>query len=217
MTIPTKAYEKIDFLLENGLDRYYHDEEYYFSDLENDLAELNVEAYAGTRRMAFVFEDFDYAIKTYLPRASRDGCKDFDNECIFYEMACDEGLEDFFAKIELFCYKGDVYAIQPKVRVAGWEINAMCSSYYEGLATEYSDEYYEWMSTADLDDLDINEVLEGVYGSQISTPRLWRLIDFFDKTGINDLHGGNFGFLPNGDLVLIDYVDYTLFEERYVN
>lgn len=217
MTIPAKAYEKIDFLLENGLDRYYNDEEYYFSDLESDLDDLCVEVSAGTRRMAFIFEDFDYAIKTYLPRASADGCKDFDNECEFYAMACDEELEEFFAKVELFWYKGVLYALQPKVRVAGWEINAMCASYYEGLAQEYSDEYYEWMSTADLDELDINEVLEGVYGPDISTPRLWRLIDFFEKTGINDLHGNNFGFLPNGDLVLIDYVDYTLYDSMYVN
>lgn len=217
MTIPVKAYEKIDFLLENGLDRYYNDDKYYFSDFKCDLTELNVEAFAGTRRMAFIFEDFDYAIKTYLPRARRDGCKDFDNECTYYEMACDEGLEDFFAKVEIFWYKGVLYALQPKVRVASWEVNAMCASYYEGLAVEYDDEYYEWMSRADFDELETNEVLEGVYGSYISTPRLYRLIDFFDRTGINDLHGGNFGFLPNGDLVLIDYVDYTLFETVYEN
>ena len=181
------------------------------TDNEVFLEEKRIVTRTGETKICLLSDELpDWVIKvgyTY-PGASvedRDYCSiEADN----YERAVEEGLDEFFAAIyeiyevclpeEYGCNRKAVFYIQERAEPNEEKTSSTCHDFLCSCCSCKNCDYC-W------EDGDDYDRLESLFGK---TSRFDRLFAFVNKYDINDLHSGNFGYISDGTVKIIDYSGY---------
>lgn len=194
-----------------------------FFEEAKDYADKNgISFFCGASKLVIVDEESDWVIKLSFDCSidadegiESDYCK---RELYNYKMACEEGIDKFFAEI---CMVGEVDGIevylQERLKVDdGVEddvdqifrdyVYSLDESYYDNIEDE---DERSAILTDDVYDMDEGERIEAIFGFEE------KLITFIENNDINDLHSGNFGY-RGADLVIMDYSGWNVYsiEER---
>ena len=165
----------------------------------------------GMTRVVVINEDFPWVLKFNFKNEKMRRDYNF-LEAKYYELACEEGIEEFFAATYFLKNIDDVDVyVQEKVEA---DEDAVSSSFFEyTLENYFSDRVVEneededklnddaWDEANSLD----NE--ERIYAMIENYSDARRVVDFASKYQINDLHSGNWGY-RDAQPVLIDYSGY---------
>lgn len=158
----------------------------------------------GCTKLVVLFHDADYVMKLNIAQGETNFCQ---RECDLYQEAAKEGLERFFAEVELIGYAGEmpVY-VQEMARPDEEYMDSLRENYARSILPIDADD--EQISEYTYD-MDVDEQVESIFGD---VEGLCALTDFIlyrvedDDLEISaDLHSGNFGFTKDNRVVLFDY------------
>ena len=183
------------------------------------LEDYGVTITRGETKICIIPDDTDYVIKVGLLLELKGGYRKGDDYCAIeynnYKKACELGIEKYFASM---CYLGVVndisFYLQEKVRID--EDRTSDNFYSYSQRTYYNDVE---VPDEDEDPNGYDEYWDNIYstGDELDDEeRIYAMIDddrdaikvshFCMDNEINDLHGGNWGYVDNwGQAVLIDY------------
>ena len=159
------------------------------------LNELGITIANGVTKVCLLFDDnYDWVVKM--------NAIDWENETDYcgielhnYQEAVNAGLQYYFAEeiyFDTFKSEDDIINVYIQ-QYAAQDVDRIEEVFFEYAEENYGDRYEEVYENSDR--------LEAVFGEP-------RLITFCFEHNINDLHEANYGFLENGDCVIIDYSGY---------
>lgn len=166
---------------------------------------MNITVRNGCTKLVVLFHDADYVMKLNIAQGKTNFCQ---RECDLYQEAVKEGLERFFAEVELVGYAGEmpVY-VQEVARPDEEYMESLRQNYVRSILPIDADD--EQISEYAQCDMDVDEQVESIFGD---VEGLCALTDFIlyrvedDDLEISaDLHSGNFGFTKDNRVVLFDY------------
>lgn len=177
----------------------------------------DIKVYCGETKACIISDELsNWVIKVGFTYNDKDRDEDVTDFCAIearnFESAVAEGLEEFFAASYKLCeltppekydFKDNIsFFIQEKAMPDEEKTSSTCDSYMRGSQNreeeddeDYCGDYYDY----DYDDDDRLESL--FYGNE----KYDELTAFINEFNINDLHSGNFGYTPNGQVKIIDY------------
>lgn len=181
--------------------------DYWLSENFEFLNSIDCDLDSGVTRVVVIPENLSWVLKFNF--ISEVLTVDYNKlEATHFEVAAEEGLDEFFAATYYFTSVDgvDVY-IQEKVKV---DEDAISDSFYNfTLENLYSgddenDERIQEMAWTDSNDLTNEERICAMVGD---SPKINALLNFIEYNDINDLHSGNWGY-RDGEPVMIDYAGY---------
>ena len=211
------ALDLMEKLVKAGISAELNEEEDWLSENNDYLEELGVGFNYGSTKVCLKYDELEnWVIKLSYDRSHDIGITVFDycaREAENYELACEKGLEKFFAPT----YKvGEIEGIgiylQQKARVDEdyfvecFEDYVIATYNYDGVEDE--DRKQELISDA-VYELDDEQSVEAVFSDIASFYDLVKLNDFILDREINDLHSANYGLI-NDNPVIIDFSGYSI-------
>lgn len=171
------------------------------------LDSLNIRVERGASKVCILTPNEDWVIKVNIDRSAKrfnSGINYCKTECDNYQYAIESGLDKYFAAM-YFCGFVDGIAVYLQER-ARLDECSFESSMYRYISSCYpKDEYPD-------EDEREKYIESAIFGCEVAdyvTAFLGEdmdcLIDFLESYGINDLHYGNWGFMHDGRIVMIDY------------
>ena len=165
---------------------------------------IDLQVLCGATRIVLYEPDFPFVIK-FQPFEDTNGDNYCEQERTVYEMACEDGWEDYFCPVEKLCkftfvagdrtFTRDIYVMP----VCDCDEDAITSKSYKHQARPGSNHH-------DADgDAALLELAAYLRGHDEGVLNIF--MDFLREWGVNDLHCGNWGYL-DGKLVITDYAGY---------
>lgn len=183
-----------------------------FGETINGIAEdLDYDISYGCSKIVVDFdEDCDWVIK--IPRLAafkNNYCK---IEKINYELAVENGLQDFFAETRFVDYFFDIPVyIQRKMKLNEDNISNKLYSFVESRLSKEneadfcSDYDKDCFIQCEIDEMSSLESLTAILSDEYCPEDIEKLANFCEDNDINDFHCGNFGYDENGHMRLIDF------------
>lgn len=185
--------EYLSYMVEDEYDDDDIDADFLNQELDWFCRRYNCRFAAGVFRISIIFKDEEYIIK--YDKSLTKNC--FAREEFYYLQAMGRGLEEFLVPIETYCTDSGVeYGVQEKVERCYFDSSKEFSA-------EVKESYKRINSKFHILNVFSEEVFKffiQYYGEELSE----EFYSFCYKNGIDDIHGGNFGYL-NGALVIFDY------------
>lgn len=167
-----------------------------FSDFERE----NFKVYYGLYKLTIVPKNRGARFVLKIPFNRNKSCE---YEQVVYEKAEIEGVENFFAPVELFNEKDYGIPIYIQRRAKPFFINQNLSEAeerYQSQSSFYLSDHYSEKA----EDMGISPVLIDQLLVYYDEEVIEELIDFCQEHDVDDLHGANFG-LCGGRPVIFDY------------
>lgn len=197
-----------------------------FDDFCDNAVEYTKQNYiyfrCGASKIVIIADELDWVIKLSFDCSEAvdegmelDYCK---RELYNYNMACEKGVEKFFAEIYMV---GEVDGIEVYLQeklVAGdgveEDVDQIFCDYVYASDESYFDDIEDEderrsIIMEDTYEMGVGERIEAIFGFNEE------LINFIETNDINDLHSGNFGY-RGSELVIMDYSGWNVcsIEER---
>ena len=204
MMTPNELYDILWMNIMADSGEHYTDD-YYLNSPLNFFSELvegceDVEVYDGATKICLVPDDGDFVFKINI--IDDDGIDYCKYEADNYQEAVKAGKGKYFLETRYFktlneCGVCFAIYIQPKIEEISSEIDSDSDE-----VINISPSYYSSPAADRLSPTWIHNFIEA-YGES----EYFSLLDFCNKTAINDLHSGNIGYIDNHP-VIFDYAGY---------